>query len=47
MKKTYEKLEIDIVIFEKNDIITASALPQEHDNAYVNYSELFSDFFVS
>ena len=45
MKKIYEKVEIDVTVFEKKDIITASAQPQEHDNAYVSYSLLFNDFF--
>lgn len=47
MKKPYEKLEIDVVVFEKKDVLTASAQPQEHDNAYINYSMLFNDFFSS
>ena len=47
MKKTYEKLEIDVVIFKKNDIITASVQSQEHDNGYIDFSEFFSTFFIS
>lgn len=47
MKKTYEKLEIDVVVFEKKDVLTASAQSQEHDNAFIDYSMLFSSFFRS
>ena len=48
MKKTYEKFEMEVYLFDKKDTIVASAvLPVEHDNAYVDYSELFGDFFTS
>lgn len=50
MKKTYEKAEIEIIVFEKKDVLTASAGdPTDNDNAYVDFSSLFSfnDFFVS
>ena len=47
MKKPYEKLEIDVVVFEKKDVLTASTQSQEHDNAFINYSLFFNDFFSS
>lgn len=48
MKKPYEKLEIDVVVFEKKDVITASGvLFKAHDNAYIDYSQLFNSFFSS
>lgn len=47
MKKTYEKLVIDIVVFEKKDVITASAQETDHDNGYIDFSDFFSTFFVS
>ena len=48
MKKTYEKAEIEIFMFKKEDAIVASAvLPVDHDNAYVDYSNLLNDFFAS
>lgn len=47
MKKPYEGLVIDVVVFEKQDVLTASAQTYEHDNAYINYCQLFGDFFSS
>ena len=48
MKKSYEKAEIEIFMFKKEDAIVASGvvLPVDHDNAYVDYSNLFNDFFA-
>ena len=47
MKKTYEKFEMEIFTFKKEDTVVASSvvLPVDHDNAYVEYSSLFNDFF--
>ena len=47
MKKTYEKFEMEIFLFEKKDVLVASAvLPVDHDNAYIDYSVLLDDFFA-
>lgn len=40
MKKTYENLQMEVIVFDKKDIVTASA---EHDNLFQNIS-VFSDF---
>lgn len=50
MKKAYEKAEIEIFVFGDKDVLTASSVkPTDNDNAYVDYSSLFSfnDFFSS
>lgn len=47
MKKTYEKFEMEIFLFEKKDVVTASAKPVDNDNSYINVSALFNDFFAS
>lgn len=46
MKKPYENFQMEIFIFKKEDTVVASAVtPTDHDNAYVDYSDLFNDFF--
>ena len=50
MKKTYEKFEMEVFVFDKEDVLVASGIlpvKSEHDNAYVDYSTLFDDFFMS
>lgn len=49
MKKPYKKFEMEVFLFEQKDILVASGvvLPVKHDNAYVDYSNLFDDFFES
>ncbi len=48
MKKTYEKFEMEIFLFKKKDVVTASsAEPRDIDNSYVNFTALFNDFFTS
>ena len=50
MKKSYEKAQIEIFMFEKKDVLPASAgSTSDHDNAYVDFSSLFSfnDFYAS
>lgn len=47
MKKQYEKLEMEVIIFKKEDVVVASnvVLPvdEEHDNSYVNFSSFFEN----
>lgn len=46
MKKVYETAQIDIFMFEKKDAIVASAiLPVDHDNIFVEISQLVDSFF--
>ncbi len=48
MKKPYEKFEMEIFLFKKKDVVTASsAEPRDIDNSYVNFTALFNDFFTS
>ena len=48
MKKPYEKLEMEIFLFKKEDVVTASsAESRDIDNSYVNFTDLFNDFFTS
>lgn len=48
MKKVYENLVIEVIIFEKKDVITASSVT-DNDNAYTAVYSLrsFNDFFLS
>ncbi len=46
MKKTYEKVEMEIFLFKKEDAVVASAiLPvnHEHDNGYVDFNSFFEN----
>ena len=49
MKKVYENLEIEVISFEKQDVITASIVPQSIDNGFSLFSTYgaFEDFFRS
>ena len=48
MKKTYESIKMEIFLFEKKDVLVASAiLPVDHDNAYIDYSTVLDGFFMN
>ena len=43
MKKTYNKLEIEVVLFENKDVLTASGgtEPKDKDTIYFNFGDFF------
>lgn len=41
MKKTYENLEIEVVLFEKQDVLAASTV-SEIDTIYLNFNSFFA-----
>lgn len=45
MKKAYDKIEMEIILFDKRDIVTASdvVVIVEHDNAYYDFSSFYAD----
>lgn len=51
MKSRYERLEIEVIAFEKKDVITASAMvvEKDNDNGYAKISTFssFGDFWRS
>ncbi len=42
MKKTYENLQIEVIAFNKKDVITASSLTSDHDNTYTSKRSMMS-----
>lgn len=38
--KEYTNLEIEVISFNKADVIVASGGDSEHDNGYINWDEL-------
>ena len=50
MKKTYEKLQIEVIAFDKKDVITASGI-SDNDNTYKSLKRMmttndFESFFT-
>ena len=47
MKKQYEKFEMEVFIFKKEDAIVASNVVHpadaDHDNSYLNFSSFFEN----
>lgn len=41
MKETYEKIDLEVLEINRNDVITTSSEDTEHDNAYVDFGDLW------